>query len=42
MKQLDVTETKLRRVFLEQRQGLPLTVKIAMARRRIREWYEKK
>ena len=31
---------ELRRMFLKQRQSLPLTIKIAMSLRRIREWYE--
>lgn len=35
-----MTEQDLRRIFLAQRLSLPLTVKIQMARRRIRAWYE--
>jgi 3'-phosphoadenosine 5'-phosphosulfate sulfotransferase (PAPS reductase)/FAD synthetase len=35
-----VTEDQLKRLFLSQRQALPLTVKIEMTKRRIHHWYE--
>lgn len=35
-----ITEAQLKQIFLQQRQGLPLTMKIAMTKRRIRQWYE--
>lgn len=37
---MDVTDAQLKHIFLQQRQGLPLPVKIKMAHRRIREWYD--
>lgn len=35
-----MTEAELRHIFLLQRQGLPLKIKIAMSKWRIRQWYE--
>jgi 3'-phosphoadenosine 5'-phosphosulfate sulfotransferase (PAPS reductase)/FAD synthetase len=35
-----MNENQLRGIFLAQRQGLPLNVKIEMTLRRIRQWYE--
>lgn len=31
---------ELRKMYLKQRQGLPLTIKVELSKRRIREWYE--
>lgn len=35
-----ITEAQLKHIFLLQRQGLPLTVKIAMTKRRIQQWLD--
>jgi 3'-phosphoadenosine 5'-phosphosulfate sulfotransferase (PAPS reductase)/FAD synthetase len=35
-----MTESELKHIFLLQRQSLPLTIKIAMTKRRIQQWYE--
>ena len=35
-----ITESQLKHIFLQQKQGLPLNIKIEMAKRRIRQWYE--